>query len=140
MSIWSALIAPVANTITSLNENKTKVKLRKGELLDSRDERNHTWELAALAGDGWEEPIIRLAIYCEVLFLVVIAIVDPDYAKEVYTAINPVFSVSGNQIGGIPPWITGLHLTIAGWGFGSQPIKAMGAGLVVSLIKFPGKS
>jgi len=137
--MWNPLsaIKSVASVVETISTNRTKAKLRKGELLDSKDERNHSWEIAALSGEGWEEPIIRLAIYIEVLYLVIIAIQDPAYATEVYIAINPKFDADGVQIGGIPAFVIGLHLTIAGWGFASQPIKAVGAGLVGSVLNFP---
>ena len=136
----SGAVTAVSETVGKIHDNRTKVNLRKGELIDATKSRNHTWELAALAGDGWEEPFIRLAIYFEVLYLVIIAIYDPIMASGVYAAINPVYNEIGEQTSGLPAWVIGLHMTIAGWGFGSQPIKAIGAGLVGSALAFPKRS
>jgi|TARA_R100000789_G_scaffold100463_1_gene110812 hypothetical protein len=99
---------------------------RKTDLIKGKDSHNHSWEMASLKGDTIECILIRLGVYIEVAAGVIITIIDPQKGVEIWAALDLV-----------PAWITGIHITIAGWGFGSQPLKAVGAGLVGSILKFP---
>tara|TARA_Y100000034_G_C6802129_1_gene359856 strand:+ start:131 stop:562 length:432 start_codon:yes stop_codon:yes gene_type:complete len=101
---------------------------RKTDLIKSADSHNHSWEMASLKGDTIECILIRLGVYLEVAAGVVITIIDPERGLAIWAALDLV-----------PTWITGIHITIAGWGFGSQPLKAVGAGLVGSILQSPKK-
>lgn len=131
----TAVVEAASRGYASYQERKTKVEevknavdQRRVDLLKSEGGWGHTWELAALAGDSWECALIRFGIYLEVSAGIIITVVNPEQGARVWESMLLV-----------PDWILGIHLTIAGWGFGSQPLKATAAGLVGSVFKFEKK-
>ncbi len=126
MGFLTALVAPLTNAWTAREDRKDKAHARRTQLIESKESHNHSWELAALEGDGWEIGLIRMGIYLEISTAVIVTVVSPEHGTKIWAALAL-----------IPEWIIGLHLTIAGWGFGSTPVKNVAAGLIGSVIKFP---
>lgn len=119
----NSILKPLVGAYNKRQEIKDNAHARRTDLINSTEDRNHTWELAALEGESWELGVIRMGIYLEVSVAVLITVIDPAKGAEIWEALATV-----------PEWIIGLHLTIAGWGFGSTPIKNAAAGMVGMVI------
>lgn len=130
----SILSTPILGTITNglfgwikqRGERKAAAQQQKVDLIKSKDSHNHSWEIAALEGEGWELGVIRMAAFTEVTLGTFISIYDPTYSREMWAALAEV-----------PNWVIGLKVTIFGWAFASTPVKNAAAGLVGSVVTFP---
>ena len=105
---------------------KLAVENNRARLAEGSESHNHTWEMAALQGEGWELRLIRLLAYFEIAVPEIVSVVSPQTGAAIWEALQIV-----------PDWIIGLHVSIYGWAFASTPIKNAAAGLVGSSIKFP---
>jgi len=128
MAIISAIVGSVTKLWTNHQNSKDALSERTTDLIKSKESHNHTWELAALAGEGFELKVIRLIAFIEVTLGTAISVVSPEYGAELWTSLALV-----------PGWVIGLKVTIFGWAFGSTPIKNAAAGLVGGVIKFKDK-
>lgn len=127
-SIIGEITKGVVSVIKGRSDRKDNANRRRSELLESKESHNHSWEIAALEGEGYELPIIRLIAFIEVTLGTAITVYDPEQGAELWLSLAMV-----------PAWVIGLKVTIFGWAFGSTPIKNAAAGLVGSVLQFPKK-
>lgn len=123
--VVTAVFTAATSIWTNHQNKKNAISERTTDLIKSKDSHNHTWELASLAGEGFELKVIRLIAFIEVTLGTVITVYDPTVGTAIWTALATV-----------PGWVIGLKVTIYGWAFGSTPIKNAAAGLVGGVIKF----
>ena len=121
LALLTPLVAPIASAWSARGERKAAANTQRVALLSSKTQANHSWEIAALEGEGWELPIIRLMAYLELSLCMYTSIFQPQHAQEMWTAI-----------GGIPEWLLGMKLTVFAYAFASSPIKSAAAGLVTT--------
>lgn len=98
-------------------EQKASEVRQRTALIQSETDNNHAWELAALSADRLSS--LRLASFWLYTGLLVLAIVAPDYAAKVWTALDSV-----------PNWIIGVQMTMVGYIWAAKPIANLGAGIV----------
>ncbi len=98
-------------------EQKASEVRQRTALIQSETDNNHAWELAALSADRLSS--LRLASFWLYTGLLVLAIVAPDYAATVWTALDSV-----------PNWIIGVQMTMVGYIWAAKPIANLGAGIV----------
>ena len=119
LPLLTALAAPLITAFSARSARQGAIAAKRLDLIGSTDSNNHSWEIAALAGEGWELPLIRFMAYVEVTLCTLLAIYEPAKATELWLALSA-----------IPEWLLGMKLTIFGWAFASTPIKAAAGGLV----------
>ena len=124
-----AIIGSLINTGLSLfkakGERKLAAEVLRTDLIKGKESHNHSWEIAALEGEGWELSLIRTLSFLVINAGIIITLVKPEIGTEIWTAYALV-----------PNWIVGLQVTIFGWAFGSTPVKNAAAGLIGSKLKF----
>jgi hypothetical protein len=125
LNIVGSLIDGVVGVVNQRSQRKQLANTQRNNLIQSKETHNHSWEIAALEGEGWELPLIRMAAFIEVTLGSVITVYDPTQGAELWAALTLV-----------PTWVIGCKVTIFGWAFGSTPIKNAAAGLVGSVINF----
>lgn len=128
LPIVSELIQGGVKLLTRRSERKEAAATQRTSLISAKDSHNHSWEIAALEGEGYELPLIRMIAFLEVTIGTAITVYDPAIGSAVWASLALV-----------PPWVIGLKVTIFGWAFGSTPIKNAAAGLVGSVVNFPKK-
>lgn len=124
--ILSEVIKGGVELLKGRSERKQSATTQRNELIKAKDSHNHTWEIAALEGEGYELPLIRMVAFLEVTIGTAITVMDPDLGAAIWASLALV-----------PTWVIGLKVTVFGWAFGSTPIKNVAAGLVGSVVKFP---
>ena len=97
-------------------QKASEVKQRT-RLIVSEQTNNHAWELAALSVDRLGS--LRLASFVLYTGVLVLAVVSPEYAQQVWTALN-----------GVPEWIIGVQMTMTGFIWAARPIANLGAGMI----------
>jgi len=124
LPLITALITPLVTAFTARATRKAAIETKKLDLIAATDSNNHSWEIAALDGEGWELPLIRMLAYVEVTLCTLIAVHSPADGADLWLSLEA-----------IPEWLLGMKLTIFGWAFASTPIKNAAGGLVSSRLK-----
>lgn len=128
LNLINTVVDGVKTYATNKQELKREAQAQKVSLIQSKDSHNHSWEIAALSGEGGDVFFIRIGLFILVNVGIVITVVNPAAGVAIWKALTLV-----------PNWIIGLNVSMAGWAYGNAPVKAVAAGLIGSVLKFPGK-
>ena len=129
LTVLSALASPITQAYTARGERKAAIQKQRLSLIGDAESNNHNWEIAALEGEGYELPLIRLLAYIEISLCTYMAVYDPEAAKAIWIALAEM-----------PEYIMGMKLTVFAWAFASTPIKSAAAGLVTGTTGNTGKT
>ena len=125
LAIPGTIVNSGLSLMKAKGDRKQAAEELRTSLIKGKDSHNHSWEIAALEGEGWELSLIRILSFLVINAGILITLFKPELGSEIWEAYSLV-----------PNWIVGLQVTIFGWAFGSTPVKNAAAGLVGSKLKF----